>query len=275
MAMSSANDKKDGEKRLMSRRQTLGLLGAAGLALAVGCNDNDDAGSEGATETAGTTSTPGATGTPAATATTSAATAAPAVSCVVTPEVTEGPYFVDERLNRSDIREDPTTGEVVDGVPLTLTLTVSSVANGGCTPLSGAVVDIWHCDALGAYSDVSSGAGQTDTTGQKFLRGYQVTDGNGQVVFQTIYPGWYSGRAIHIHYKVRTDPESDQGLEFTSQLFFDENLNRAVMTTRTPYSQKGTPNVSNATDNIFDSQLLVALAEDGDGYAGSFHVGVA
>ncbi len=273
--MSDNNQEKTEQKRLLSRRQTIGLLGAAGLALAVGCNGDSDSGSSQATGTTGATRTPGATGTTAATATTSAATATPEVACVVTPQVTEGPYFVDEMLNRSDIRADPTTGEVSEGVPLTLTLLVSSVANGGCAPLAGAVVDMWHCNALGVYSDVSSGAGQADTTGQKFLRGYQVTDSNGQVVFQTIYPGWYSGRAIHIHYKVRTDPDSSQGLEFTSQLFFDEELNNTVMTTRSPYSQKGTPDVTNARDNIYDSQLLVTLNEAGDGYTGTFHVGVA
>lgn len=268
------DDKKiDGLNQRITRRQAIGLLGAAGLVLVVGCNDDGDSGSTKATATAG-----GAAGTrtPAATtaATASPATSAPQVNCVVTPALTEGPYFVDEMLNRSDIRPDPSTGVVSEGVPLRLDLTVSTVADGGCRPLAGAVVDMWHCDALGVYSDISGGAGQSNTSGQKFLRGYQVTDDNGQVAFLTIFPGWYSGRTIHIHYKVRTDPDSSQGLEFTSQLFFDDETSETVTTTRSPYSQKGAPDQPNATDNIFDSQLIVPLVVDGDGYTGTFHVGV-
>ena len=88
-------------------------------------------------------------------------------------------------------------------MPLTLTVALSQVAaSGACTPLANALVDMWHCDALGVYSDVSS----QNTLGQRFLRGYQVSDANGQVQFLTIYPGWYAGRAVHIHFKVRTEP---------------------------------------------------------------------
>jgi protocatechuate 3,4-dioxygenase beta subunit len=205
---------------------------------------------------------------------TTAATSTPLVNCIVTPALTEGPYFVDERIDRSDIRSDPASGAISEGIPLRLLMTVSTVEGGACSPLAGAVVDVWHCDALGNYSDISGGAGQENTSGQKFLRGYQVTDPNGSVEFLTIYPGWYSGRAIHIHYKVRTDPAAEQGLEFTSQLFFDEAINDTVTTTRSPYSQKGTPDQRNSTDNIFDPQLIVPVVADGDGYAGNFHVGV-
>jgi len=255
--------------RLLSRRQTLGLIGAAGVAALVGCGDDDEPASDDATSTA-TEEAAIATRTSASTNT---ATAAP-VSCVLTPEETEGPYFVDERLNRSDITSDPTSGEVKEGVPLRLALTVSSVDSDTCTALAGAVVDMWHCDALGVYSDVSGGAGQADTTGQKFLRGYQVTDDAGEVEFQTIYPGWYSGRTVHIHFKVRIEPDSATGFQFTSQLFFDESITNAVIA-QAPYSEKGEPDTRNATDNIFDSALLVPLTVQGDGYSGSFHVGLS
>jgi protocatechuate 3,4-dioxygenase beta subunit len=137
--------------------------------------------------------------------------AADAVTCVAsTPTVTEGPYWVDEKLFRSDIRTDPTTGVARSGIPLTLTITVQNLSNSSsCSPLAGAYVDIWHCDAKGVYSDESTynpggGTGNVNKSGQKFLRGYQITDGNGQVTFTTIYPGWYSGRTIHIHFRVRT-----------------------------------------------------------------------
>jgi protocatechuate 3,4-dioxygenase beta subunit len=253
-------------------------MGAAAVAVVVGCGDDDSDGGETPSSSAGATGTAGAT-TAAATAaaTTAPATAgpttAPAVACVVTPALTEGPYFVDEKLLRSDITSDPTTGDISEGVPLSFTLTVSNVTDGGCTPIAGAAVDVWHCDALGEYSDVSGGAGQTNTSGMKFLRGYQVTDANGQVVFQTVYPGWYSGRTIHIHFKVRTDPESDSGHEFTSQFFFDEAITDAVMAVA-PYNSKGSPDTRNASDNIYLDEMLIALTPEGDGYTGSYHIGV-
>jgi len=258
-------------QRKLNRREMLGLIGAAGVIAVVGCGDDDQPG--------GSTSTPtessGGTATASATqAATSSATPLP-VSCVITPDLTEGPYFVDERLNRSDIRSDPADGSVKEGVPLRIGLTVSDVNGEACTPINGALVDMWHCDAEGAYSDVS-GAGQANTTGQKFLRGYQVTDENGQVEFLTIFPGWYSGRAVHIHFKVRTEPDSQQGYEFTSQFFFEEATTEAVYA-RAPYESRGSPNVSNASDNIFGQsggELTLQLVEDGDGYAGTFHVGV-
>ncbi|HEU5320876.1 MAG TPA: hypothetical protein VFX28_08735, partial [Methylomirabilota bacterium] len=79
---------------------------------------------------------------------------AQAPECVVRPQQTEGPFYVDERLERSDIRSDPRSGEIRPGVPLALAFAVSAIRGGGCAPLAGAVVDVWHCDALGAYSDV-------------------------------------------------------------------------------------------------------------------------
>jgi protocatechuate 3,4-dioxygenase beta subunit len=255
-------------KRRISRRETLGLIGGAAIAAVVGCGDDEPS----ATPEASTAGTP----TRAATTTASrtvAATGTPSaepVACVLTLEETEGPYFVDEMLNRSDITSDPSNGSVKAGVPLALNMTVSTVSGATCTPLAGVLVDMWHCDAEGAYSDISGGAGQGNTAGQKFLRGYQVTDANGRVAFQTIYPGWYSGRTVHIHFKVRTA----EGLEsLTSQLFFDESVTDSVIA-QAPYNTRGAPDTTNASDNIFDPSLIVALTEDGGGYAGSFHVGV-
>src|SRR3989442_1083318 len=128
--------------------------------------------------------------------------------CIVRPEQTEGPYFVDDRLNRSDIRSDPSDGSVKEGLPLQLALRVHEIRGQACTPLPGAMVDIWHCDALGVYADVRDRF--FDTRGKKFLRGYQVTDAAGTVRFLTIYPGWYPVRTVHIHFKIRTHPESDR-----------------------------------------------------------------
>src|SRR5215469_3763532 len=153
------------------------------------------------------------------------------ITCVpTTPTVTEGPYWVDEKLFRSDIRTDPSTGVARDGVPLTLTILVQNLGSSSCTPLAGAYVDIWHCDAKGIYSDESTynpggGTGSVTTKGQKFLRGYQITDANGQVKFTTIYPGWYAGRTIHIHARIRTWTNTNYTTEladFVTQFFFDD-----------------------------------------------------
>jgi len=197
-------------------------------------------------------------------------------ACVLTPVLTEGPYFVDEQIYRTDIRSDPTTGEVKQGVPLSLTLHYSAVGNNACTPLAGAVVDIWQCDALGRYSDVQDP--HFNTKGQKFLRGTQHTDENGTVNFVTIYPGWYSGRTVHIHMKVRTDPGSTTGYESNTQLFFDDALSDAVFTLQ-PYASKGPRDTRNADDNIFQQSdgatlLDIQLAPDGQSYMATISIGV-
>lgn len=183
--------------RNLSRGEMLGLMGstAATVALA-GCSIGGQPTSEETTSASSAEST-----------TSTAAQTSP--TCVVRPQQTEGPYFVDERLNRSDIRTEPSDGSVKEGVPLDLTFNVSrSDSISSCTPLAGAIVNVWQCDALGEYSDVQDAAEGFDTRGQKFLRGYQVTDKNGTARFTTIYPGWYKGRAVHIHFKIRTDPDS-------------------------------------------------------------------
>jgi protocatechuate 3,4-dioxygenase beta subunit len=197
-----------------------------------------------------------------------------AAACIVTPDQTEGPYFVEEQLNRSDIRVDPSTGAVKAGVPLSLTLRLSKVSAGVCTPLAGTLIDVWHCDALGTYSDVRDG--RFSTVGQKFLRGYQVSDAAGTVTFQTIYPGWYTGRAVHIHFKVRTNPAGSRGREFTSQLYFDEAITDAVHA-NAPYNSKGRRNTLNAADRTYRSggpQLTMPLIRQGGGYAATFDIGV-
>jgi protocatechuate 3,4-dioxygenase beta subunit len=186
-------------------------------------------------------------------------------ACVVRPEMTEGPYFVDEMLNRSDIRSDPTDGAVSQGTPLELTFNVSQVNANGCAPLAGAQVDIWHCDAFGVYSDVEN------AQGKKFLRGYQVTDTNGAAKFVTIYPGWYPGRTVHIHFKIRIN-----SYDFTSQLFFDDAFTDQVYT-QEPYNQRGERNTRNPNDNIYNdggSQLLLNVNQTESGYAAVFDIGI-
>ena len=112
--------------------------------------------------------------------------------------------------------------------------------------------------------------------GQTFLRGYQLSDSAGVAQFVTIYPGWFMGRAVHIHFKVRTTPGGTSGLEFTSQMFFDESLTDIVHA-QVPYSSKGRRDTTNSRDGIFQgrgSQLLLPLLASGGGYAGNFSIGV-
>jgi protocatechuate 3,4-dioxygenase beta subunit len=193
---------------------------------------------------------------------------------VVRPEQTEGPYFVDERLNRSDIRSDPSDGRVRPGTPLALTLAISRLSAGDCQPLPGAQVDIWHCDALGVYSDVKDPA--FNTIGQKFFRGYQITDVRGEVRFLTIYPGWYEGRTVHIHVKVRTAAQAGRSFEFTSQMYFDDGLSNRVYADA-PYATKGKRTARNQDDRIFrrgGDQLMLAPTPVTDGYAATFAIGL-
>lgn len=248
--------------RTITRRALMGVLGVAGVAALVRLRGGRTA--EGAA--------PGSAGAPA-----SADRTASELSCVVTPAQTEGPYFVDERLQRADVRVDPTDGTVRAGVPLKLRLAVNRVDGSECRPVPGALVDIWQCDALGVYSDVNDFQGLFDTRGRKFLRGYQITDANGEVEFVTVYPGWYSGRAVHIHFKVRTAPESDRGHEFTSQLYFDDAVTDAVHALA-PYNAKGRRDTLNTRDGIYSrsngAQLVINVAREGEDYAGTFAIGL-
>jgi protocatechuate 3,4-dioxygenase beta subunit len=245
--------------RILSRRQALALFRAAGTVMLVGCIPRKS-------------STAQAQSSVSVQASSTAYATLPA--CVVSPEQTEGPYFVDEKLKRSDIRSDPSDNSVKDGMPLQLTLRVSQVSSTGCTPLRNAIVDIWHCDALGVYSDVSDRS--FSTVGKKFLRGYQVTDADGTVQFTTIYPGWYPGRTVHIHFKVRTDATSGKSYEFTSQLYFDDSITDLV-NAQAPYASKGQRTLKNAGDGIFKDggeQLLLTPTKTNQAYAATFNIGL-
>lgn len=192
--------------------------------------------------------------------------------CIVSPSIEEGPYFMDDKLNRSDIRMDPTTGKQTPGTPLELTLSVVAVGKNECKPLAGALVDVWHCDASGAYSEFRD-PNFGDNRGKKFLRGFQTTDSNGVARFTTIYPGWYPGRAVHIHYKVRTP----DGKEFTSQVFFDEKITDAVHAVE-PYKRSG-KRPMNIDDEIYREQggrrsILNLSLKNGGSYAATYSVGM-
>jgi protocatechuate 3,4-dioxygenase beta subunit len=201
-----------------------------------------------------------------------------------TPQQTQGPYFVDGVPNRSDIRSDTSDGSVQEGISLHLIINVYNVDenDGSCTPLKGAQVDIWQANSQGVYSGVP----QAGTGGKNFLRGYQVTNDNGTVRFTTIYPGWYEGRAIHIHDKVRTFEGLENPFEWTSQLYLNNSINEQVHQ-QPPYSKHGPVELTNEEDMIFrgastdglvkantGEHLMLNLTKDTQGYTGTFNIGV-
>jgi protocatechuate 3,4-dioxygenase beta subunit len=188
------------------------------------------------------------------------AVAAGLVACVLSPEMTAGPFALDGDKLRRDVREGR------PGVPLTLRTTVIDVST--CQPIRGAAVDIWHCDAGGTYSGFS----QEGTAGRTFLRGTQKTDRNGLALFKTIYPGWYPGRAVHIHVRVYLGGN----IVHTGQLFFPEAVTDAVYK-RAPYRRRPNRETRNAADSIFrngGSRSMLKLTKTTTGYAARISMGV-
>ena len=151
---------------------------------------------------------------------------------------------------------------------------MTNVGANGCAPFEGAVVDVWHCDAMGVYSDVNDPS--FSTVGKQFLRGYQVTGPDGIARFTTVIPGWYRGRTVHIHFKIRAQDGSGSEYEFTSQLFFDDSVIDEIYK-QAPYASKGKRTVRNPDDNIFQNggdQLTLALNETAQGYSSTFDIGL-
>jgi len=216
----------------IDRREALAALGAGvGAAAIAACS-----GSPTSADT--TTTTP--------TTTTNNST------CAVSPTETRGPYpdIVGMINTPSFFRRDITEGK--SGLPLTLTLTVVNV-NSACAAVSGAQVEIWQCDAGGNYSEYSQPG--FNRAGQTFLRGVQTTDANGQVAFTTIYPGWYAGRATHIH----VDVYRSGAIVKSTQIAFPEEVTRAVYASGV-YAPKGQNSTSGAGDMVFADSLADELA---------------
>ena len=186
-----------------------------------------------------------------------AGVASGAVSCVLAPEQTEGPYYLDDRKIRRDIIDGKA------GVPLALRLTVVDAST--CRPLEGAAVDVWHCDAAGVYSGVQ---GNT----RSFLRGIQRTSAKGLALFDTIYPGWYPGRTVHVHVKVSLG----SNVVHTGQLYFPDSVTDAVYR-RTPYRRRPNRGPRNAGDSIYRNggrRSTLRLTRRGTGYVAAITMGV-
>jgi len=188
-----------------------------------------------------------------------AGVASGAVTCVLAPEQTEGPYYIDGEKLRRDITEGK------KGVRLTLQLRVVDAST--CKPIRSATVDVWHCDAAGAYSGFGAGA-----SSRTFLRGLQKTNAKGIATFRTIYPGWYPGRTVHIHVKVHIGGN----VVHTGQLYFPDSVTDAVYR-RAPYSSRPGRDARNPADAIFrngGSRSLLKLRRDGAAYVAGITMGV-
>jgi protocatechuate 3,4-dioxygenase beta subunit len=188
-----------------------------------------------------------------------AAVASGAVTCVLTPELTEGPYYIDGEKVRRNITEGK------PGVRLRLRAIVVDASS--CKPIKGAAVDIWHADASGVYSGFGAGSGN-----RTFMRGIQRTGADGVALFDTVYPGWYPGRSVHIHVKVHVAGS----VVHTGQLFFNDALTDAVYR-RTPYSKRPNRATRNADDSIYvngGSKSVVRIRRQGTGYIGTVTMGV-
>lgn len=225
-------------------------------------------------------------------ATASASAAGTGSECMtLMTSVTEGPYYLDGALVRKDITEGKS------GVPLTLRLTVVD-ATDGCTPVPGAAVEIWHCDAWGYYSGYTTanpgGSAPAESEDgstaddQTYLRGYQIANGNGVVRFETIFPGWYTPRTCHIHVKVHTGGEKQDGtyeggkVNYTGQFFFDDTVAAEIFTLE-PYSRHSGSYTTLDNDMVYDgggasSGLLTLKAvhkkDPSKGYKGFLTLGV-
>lgn len=250
----------------LSRRGLFGALGTVSVATLLGaCSSNG-------TTTGATVPTTGG-GSARVQPTISSSSDAMALlgqanTCTLAPEMTEGPYYFDANSIRSDIREDR------EGTEFRLAMRIQTGAE--CAPLSNAVVSIWHCDALGSYSrfgnsSMDRGGGGSDD--ERYLRGAQATNADGIVEFVTIYPGWYTTRAVHIHVKVFIDNQT----EANTQLFFDESFTDTVYQAA-PYNTRSGRNTRIDNDRIYTqadrngAPILITLANDDTAVLGAANI---
>ena len=264
-----------GEQPRMNRRDDLlRSLGAVGSLALLGCRDILTPEAQTVGGSVDPTAVPAATGStqpPAGVAVPSGSQspANPAPACVLTPRQTEGPFYFDPKQIRRNITEGR------PGTPLQVALQV--VEAGTCRPIQDALVDIWHADVIGVYSGYTRQGerGEVDASGETFLRGSQITAANGLVQFESIYPGWYPGRAVHIHFKVRFANQT----AVASQLYFPEDVTDRAYAAA-PYNQRARGRTTNATDGLLrgapeDQNLLAAVAAAGAGFRASLTIGIA
>ena len=256
----------------MLRRMCLGMAAVPLARFAAGCGDNT-----GSTGVDGATGDSGATGDAGGSDWASGGTAAMTdkasypdpftstlSSCVLVASTTEGPCTTATDLAREDI------SEAWAGIPVRLGL---KVVDASCNPVANATVKVWHTNVEGVYSGQTPNPAQCSFNDQaaiamNFMRGARTTDANGVVYFDTCYPGWYSGRAIHIHFQVKSGNTSYR----VSQLFFPEDVTRGIFANHVDYREFGQPNTTFSNDGIIApitgdarSRLILDVARMTDG----------
>ena len=231
--------------KALTRRQALEVLGSAGVAMVAACSSAPTEPSSTASQ-GGTTSSSG---------------------CAITPSETQGPYPDRTGMfnNPAFYRRDITEGK--PGIPLSVTMNVVN-AQANCAPVANAVVEVWHCDVTGNYSEYGQGTGQT------YLRGLQNTDTSGAATFTTIYPGWYAGRATHIHVEVFVNGASMK----TTQIAFPESVSATVYAAGV-YASHGQNSTTNARDNVFsdgvNDELATVTGSPASGYTATLTIGIS
>jgi protocatechuate 3,4-dioxygenase beta subunit len=197
---------------------------------------------------------------------------APAVAltpaCKLTPAAVPGPFYFDPKLQRADITEGN------PGVPLRMRFVVLDAAN--CSPVAGARVDVWHTRADGYYSGFRGQGDRhnVDTSGATFMRGTQIADARGEVLFRSVYPGWYDGRTVHVHFKVFIDDKD----MLTGQMYFPDALSQYIFSNVGAYSRKAPRNTFNSNDELALSDTtrggFCDIREQADHYLATLIVGV-
>jgi protocatechuate 3,4-dioxygenase beta subunit len=227
------------DERTLSRRGLIGVLGGGVASVAFGVRALDAFGADNAD----------------------------VATCVLTPEVTEGPYWIDNKLTRYDVRDGR------PGLPLVLQFAIVNAKT--CRPIRNADVEIWHADAAGEYSgfDGGSGGAQTKT---RYLRGHQRSNALGQASFLTVFPGWYPGRTPHIHLKAHIGQDR---VVHTGQVFFNEAI-AAQVYRHGVYAGRGQPDTPHARDMIYaqagGSRAVARLSKRAaGGHVGRIVIGVA
>ncbi len=281
-------------RQLHERRRLLGLIASGSTMMLLGACGGGSGSSDGSTSTATTTTSN--TGTSSGTST--GTTISSSGSCLADPEETAGPYPADgsnsvsssvvnvlsaSGIVRSDIRSSfGSSTTAAAGLPLTLTLTLVDV-NNSCAALEGYAIYLWHCTRDGKYSLYSSGIQD-----ENYLRGVQVTDSNGQVTFQSIFPACYSGRWPHIHFEVYPSlatATSYTNKILTSQMAMPGDICDAVYASVSGYSASVTNKaaISLSSDNVFGDNTSAQLAaqtptlsgDTSNGYTGTITIGIA
>ena len=190
-------------------------------------------------------------------------------ACTLTPAATPGPFYFDPKLERTDITEGN------PGAPLRMRFIVMDAAN--CTPVSGARVDVWHTRADGYYSGYPGQGDRrnVDTSGGTFMRGTQLADARGEANFRSVYPGWYGGRTVHVHFKVFIEDKD----VLTGQMYFPDALSQYIFANVGAYSRKAVRNVFNGNDELALSDTtrggFCDIREQADHYLATLVVGVS